>query len=117
MVEEISKDVYEIILSAVIYKVNLVGSNPKEWCIDTDATRHICSDKALFPSFKPIENEEKLFMGTLATSDIKGQRKVVLKMTSRKELILSSILYVSKIRKNLIFDSLLNQHGFKMVFE
>ena len=33
-------------------------------------------------------------MGISATSDIKGQGKMVLKMTSGKELILTKVLYV-----------------------
>ena len=56
-------------------------------------------------------------MGNSATSKIKGQRKVVLKMTYGKELTLTNVLYVPKIRKNLVFGSLLNNHGFKLVFE
>ena len=51
-------------------------------------------------------------MGNSATSDIKGQGKVVLKMTSGKELTLTNVLYVPEIRKNLVSGSLLNSHGF-----
>ena len=40
MVDDISKDVSKIDLTTVIFKVNLVGSNPKEWWIDTGATHH-----------------------------------------------------------------------------
>ena len=56
-------------------------------------------------------------MGNSATSEIKGQGKVVLKMTSGKELTLTNVLYVPEIRKNLVSRSLLNSHGFQMVFE
>ena len=117
VVDDISKDVSEIDLTAVISEVNLVGSNPKEWWIDTGATRHVCSDKMMFCTFEPIETGEKVFMGNSATSDIKGQCKVVLKMTSGKELTLTNVLYVPEIRKNLVSGSLLNSHGFRLVFE
>ena len=38
-------------------------------------------------------------------------------MTSGKELTLTNVLYVPKIRNNLVFSSLLNSHGFQLVFE
>ena len=42
--------------------------------------------------------------------------KVVLKMTSGKELTLNDVLHVPKIRKNLVSGSLLSKKGFKLVF-
>ena len=41
----------------------------------------------------------------------------MLKITCRKELTLTNVLYVPKIRKNMVLGSLLNSHGFWMVFE
>ena len=38
-------------------------------------------------------------------------------MTYGKELTLTNVLYVPEIRKNLVFGSLLNSHGFWLVFE
>ena len=46
-----------------------------------------------------------------------GAHKVVLKMTSGKELTLANVLYVPEIHKNLVSGSLLNSHGFRLVFE
>lgn len=117
VVDYMAHDVSEISLTAVISEVNMVGSNPKEWWIDTGATRHVCSDKELYTTFEVVENGEKLFMGNSATSEIKGQGKVVLKMTLGKELTLNNVLYVPKISKNLVSRSLLNKHGFRIVFE
>ena len=116
MVDSITKDVSDIDLIVLISKVNFVGSNPKEWWIDTGATHHVCYDKKMFSTFEPIETE-KMFMGNSATSDIKGHGKVALKVTSRKEPTLTNVLYVPKILKNLVFGSLLNRHGFRLVFE
>ena len=117
VMEEITQEVDDSNLSTVVSEVNMIGSNPREWWIDTGATRHVCSDKNMFTSFEPIDNREKLFMGNSVTSDIQRQGKVILKMTSRKNLTLNNVLYVTEIRKNLVYGSLLNKHGFRMVFE
>ncbi|RVW75987.1 Retrovirus-related Pol polyprotein from transposon TNT 1-94 [Vitis vinifera] len=71
----------------------------------------------MFSTFEPIENGEKVFMGNSATSEINGQGKVILKITSGKELTLTNVLYVPEICKNLVSGSLLNNHGFRLVFE
>ncbi|GJV81039.1 putative reverse transcriptase domain-containing protein [Tanacetum coccineum] len=89
-------------------QVNQVGSNTKEWWIDTSATRHVCLDKSLFSSFKKINNGEKLFMGNSVTANIKGEGDVILKWTSGKELKLKNVLYISEIRKNIVSGWLLN---------
>ena len=38
-------------------------------------------------------------------------------MNYGKELTLTNVLYVLEIRKNLVSGSLLNSHGFQLVFE
>lgn len=76
--------------------------------VDTSATRHVCSDKGLFILLDVIENGENFFIENSPTSEIKGRGKVILKMTSGKELILNNGIYVSKISKNdlhMIFES------------
>ena len=71
----------------------------------------------MFSTFEPTETGEKVFIGNSITLEIKGQGKVVLKMTSRKELTLTNVLYVLEMRKKLVSGSLLNNHGFRLVFE
>ena len=71
----------------------------------------------MFSTFEQIETGEKVFMGNSTISEIKGQGKVVLKMTLGKELTLTNVLYVQKICKNLVSGSLLNSHRFRLVFE
>ncbi|KAL8089042.1 hypothetical protein AgCh_038706 [Apium graveolens] len=117
MVENISKEVGDIDLCATVSEVNLVGSNPCEWWTDTGATRHVCSDKAIFSSLKASDAGEKLYMGNSATSTKEGEGTVILKMTSGKNLTLKNVLYVPDIRKNLVSGSLLNKHGFGIVIE
>ena len=38
-------------------------------------------------------------------------------MASGKEPTLTNVLYIPKIHNNLVFGSLLNNHGFRIVFE
>ena len=117
VVNGMTKDVSNMDFTSIISEVNLVGTNPKERWIDTGATFHVCSDQKMFSTFEPTKTREKMYMGNSTTSKIKGQGKVVLKMTSGKELTLTNVLYVPEIRKNLVFSSLLNNHGFRLVFE
>ncbi|KAL8132042.1 hypothetical protein AgCh_007799 [Apium graveolens] len=117
MVENISKEMGDIDLCVTVSEVNLVGSNPREWWIDTGATRHVCSDKAVFSSLKAFDAGEKLYMGNSTTSTIEGEGTVILKMTSGKNLTLKNVLYVPDIPKNLVSGSLLNKHGFRIVIE
>ena len=114
-VEKLSKNASNIKFSAVVSEVNLVG-NTKKWWVHTRATRHICSDKKMFSSYEAI-NDEQLFMGNSSTSKVEGKGKVILKMTSGKELTLNDVLHVPEIRKNLVSGSLLSKKGFRLVFE
>ncbi|GJU08223.1 retrovirus-related pol polyprotein from transposon TNT 1-94 [Tanacetum coccineum] len=102
---------------AMISEVNLVCSNNSGWWVDTEATHHVCADKSMFHSFRTFDNGEKLYMGNSITADIKGEGDVILKMTSKKELKLTNVLYVLEIRKNLMSGWLLNRFGFRLVFE
>ena len=70
VVDNITQDVSDINLSTMVSKMNLVGSNSKEWWIDTGTTRHVCSNKELFTSFELI-NGEKVFMGNSTCSAVK----------------------------------------------
>ena len=49
VVEKISNGVDDINLTAMISECNMAG-NPKEWWIDTGATRHICANRSMFSS-------------------------------------------------------------------
>ena len=42
MIVDITKDVYDIDLTTMIFEVNLAGSNLKEWWIDNGVTCHVC---------------------------------------------------------------------------
>lgn len=115
--ENLSDNVLEMHLSAVVSEVNMMGSNPREWWVDTCATRHICSNRKMFSSYNVVNNGEQLFMGNSSTSKVEGEGKVVQKTTSGKELTLSNVLHVPSMHMNLVSGSLLSKNGFRLVFE
>ena len=99
----------------VLFEANMVD-NLNEWWVDIGATRHVCGEINMFSTYVPI-NGRNLIMGNSATSRVVRIGKVVLKMTSRKELVLTYVLHVPDICKNLISSSMLSENGFKLVFE
>lgn len=108
-------DMSDLNLTAVVFEANMVD-NPRVWWVDSGATRHICSDKEMFSSYTPISGR-KLFMANNETSPVVGLGRVVLKMTSGKELTLVDVLHVPDVNKNLISGSLLDKAGFRLVYE
>ena len=78
VVDTITQDISDINLSVMVSEVNFFGFNPKEWWIDTAATKHVCSTKEIFISFEPL-NGEKVFMENSVSSAVEGQGKVLLK--------------------------------------
>ncbi|KAF3650371.1 putative protein-like [Capsicum annuum] len=101
-------------LCAMFSECNLTGK-PREWWMDSGATRHVCANKELFSSFTPAQVEEMIYMANSATAKLEGTEKICLKMTSEKVLTLNNVLYIPELRRNLISVSLLDKNGFKCV--
>ena len=58
-------------LCTFLSECNLVG-NPKEWWIDSAATRHVCAIKGMFSSYALAGPKEELHMRNSSTSKIEG---------------------------------------------
>nr|GFC67152.1 Pol polyprotein [Tanacetum cinerariifolium] len=81
------------------------------------ATKHICSSRRMFVSYRKVNEPKSMFMRNRTASKIEGKGKVILKLTSGKDLVLSNVLHVPHISKNLISRPILNNKGFKLMFE
>ncbi|PHT75012.1 Glyceraldehyde-3-phosphate dehydrogenase, cytosolic [Capsicum annuum] len=101
-------------LCAMFSECNLRG-NPREWWMDSGATRHVCANKELFSSLTPAQVKEMIYMANSATAKIEGTEKIYLKMTFGKVLTLNNVLYVPELHRNLISVLLLDKNGFKCV--
>nr|GEX72152.1 zinc finger, CCHC-type [Tanacetum cinerariifolium] len=87
------------------------------WWIDSGATTHVCKDRCWFKTYEPVEDGYVLYMGDDHFTPVHGKGSVVLEFSSGKSITLFNVLYVSKLRKNLISGLVLNKCGYKQVYE
>nr|GEY20476.1 zinc finger, CCHC-type [Tanacetum cinerariifolium] len=87
------------------------------WWIDSDATTHVCKDRFWFKTYKPIEDGSVLYMGDDHFAPGHGKGSVALEFSSGKTVTLFNVLYVPKLRKNLVSGPMLNKCGYKQVYE
>ncbi|KAI5429265.1 hypothetical protein KIW84_034041, partial [Lathyrus oleraceus] len=98
-------------------------TNPKTkddaiaWWIDSGATTHVCKDRFWFKTLVPVEDGSVLYMGDDHLAPVEGKGNVVLEFSSGKTITLFNVLYVPKLRKNLISGPVLNKLGYKQVCE
>ncbi|GKE80085.1 hypothetical protein Tco_1550085, partial [Tanacetum coccineum] len=71
----------------------------------------------MFVSYQKVNEPEPIFTGNGVASKIEGKGKVILKLTSKMDLVLSNVLHVPNITKDIIFGPILSNKGFKLVSE
>jgi len=56
-------------------------------------------------------------MGNASTAMIEGKGKITLRLISGKDLVLTDVMHIPTLTKNLITGPILSKKGFKIVFE
>ncbi|GJV58944.1 zinc finger, CCHC-type containing protein [Tanacetum coccineum] len=74
-------------------------------------------DRCWFKTYEPVEDGYVLYMGDDHFAPVHGKGSVVLEFSSGKSITLFNVLYVPKLRKNLISGPVLNKCGYKQVYE
>nr|GEW02989.1 zinc finger, CCHC-type [Tanacetum cinerariifolium] len=98
-------------------------TNPKtkvdeiEWWIDSSATTYVCKDRCWFKTFEPVKEGYVLYMGDEHFAPVHGKGSVALKFSFGKTITLFNVLYVPKLRKNLVSGLVLNNCECKQVYE
>ncbi|GJV93957.1 zinc finger, CCHC-type containing protein [Tanacetum coccineum] len=98
-------------------------TNPKTnvdaiaWWIDSGATTHVCKDCCWFKTYESVEDGSVLYMGDDHFAPVHGKGSVTLEFSSGKTITLFNVLYVPKLRKNLVSGPMLNKCGYKQVYE
>nr|GEV56915.1 zinc finger, CCHC-type [Tanacetum cinerariifolium] len=87
------------------------------WWINSGATTHVCKDRCWFKTYELVEDGSILYMGDDHFAPVYVKGSVVLEFNSGKSITLFNVLYVPKLRKNLIYGPVLNKCGYKQVYE
>nr|GEW84013.1 zinc finger, CCHC-type [Tanacetum cinerariifolium] len=109
------------ITQVLVVREKGLRTNPKTkvdaitWWIDYGSITHVCKDCCWFKTYEPVEDGSVLYMGDDHFALVHGKESVVLEFSSGKSITLFNVLYVPKLRKNLI--SVLNKCGYKQVYE
>ncbi|GJV58374.1 zinc finger, CCHC-type containing protein [Tanacetum coccineum] len=100
---------------SLIYKAFYVQVDTIAWWIDSGATTHVCKDRCWFETFEPVEDGSVLYMSDEYFAPVHGKESVALEFSSGKTVTLFNVLYVPKLRKNLVSGLVLNKYGYKML--
>ncbi|KAK8914272.1 Protein FAR1-RELATED SEQUENCE 5 [Platanthera zijinensis] len=87
-----------------------------DWWLDSGANVHTCFDRSCFSTFQDISGGS-VILGDASSAKILGRGRVDLRLTFRKTLALHDVLFVPRVRKNLISGSLSVKKGYKIVLE
>ncbi|GJS86226.1 zinc finger, CCHC-type containing protein [Tanacetum coccineum] len=102
---------------SLIFEAFYVQVDGIAWWIDSGVTTHVCKDRCWFKTYKPVKDGSVLYMGDDHFTPVHGKGSVVLEFSSGKSITLFNVLYVPKLRKNLISGPVLNKCGYKQVYE
>ncbi|GJT03094.1 zinc finger, CCHC-type containing protein [Tanacetum coccineum] len=100
-----------------ISEICYVQDDVSAWWIDSGATCHACKDRCWFDTFHPVQDGSVLHMGDESTKPILGRGNVVLEFSSGKTTTLVNVVYLTRLRKNLMSGPVLNKCGYKQVYE
>ncbi|XP_048131584.1 ATP-dependent RNA helicase DBP3-like [Rhodamnia argentea] len=103
---------------AMIFEVNF-ATIESTWWVDSGATVHICKDQSMFKHFEEIVEVhlQEVEMANKTLAKVVGKDTVILDFTSEKKVFLLNVLFVPKIKRNLVYVDPLCKRGFRVLFE
>ena len=93
-----------------------LNSNKNTWIIDSGASRHITGFKDKFENLSECTIEE-VTIGDNSTHPIKGIGTCSIQLNSRITLQLENVLYVPRIKRNLVSILGLSDQGYQITFQ
>ena len=101
---------------AIVSEINAIQGKVSGWWYDTCATVHVCYEKSIFKTYKKVDDGKEIQMGNERKSKVFGKGNVELAFTSGRKVILTNVLHVPDMNRNLVNGVLLSKPGIKSVF-
>nr|GEU49395.1 hypothetical protein [Tanacetum cinerariifolium] len=106
----------QLVLKIRVEKDNKMNKKADANSIKPNANKvpqsHIYNLRRMFISYQKVNESEPMFVGNETALNIKGKGKVILKLTSENDLVLSNVLHVPNITKNQISGPILSNKEF-----
>ena len=107
-----SEDEY-VLISALIGNITH-GSD--DWIIDSGDSKHMMGFKESFVRLSEHESLHKVKLGDYSQYPIKGSRESSYKLDSGNPLTMKEVLFVPRLKKNLLSISALDAKGMRVAF-
>ncbi|KAL0318279.1 UNVERIFIED_CONTAM: hypothetical protein Sangu_1984100 [Sesamum angustifolium] len=88
-----------------------------DWWYDSGATIDVCNEKNLFKDYVIAAKGGKVLMKYANAIAVLEKGSVEVHFTSGKKLLLTNVLHIPEIRKNLVLTALLCKKGLKAIIE
>lgn len=100
---------------SMITELNVASTlNSSDWWGDSGKIVHVCNNKTMFRVYEDVPNEHVVVMDNHDTAKVYGKGIVDLQYTLGKKFILTNVLHILNIRKNLVSADRLNKNGLRV---
>ena len=96
--------------------IKIDTKNEEQWCLDSDASSHMCSQKG---KFREIAAAKSQLLNLANNNSTKIEESGVVKLNTREGVTpkLEDTLFVPDLRSNLLSVGKMTQHGFEVIFK
>jgi len=102
-------------MSDEVLSVNL-SKHDQQWLLNSGASNHMCIHREWFKTYRSI-NDGVMYMGNDVTCNIVGIGSIQLQMFDGTTKMLTDVIHVPDLRKNLISLGALDTNGYKTVVQ
>ncbi|KAK2985165.1 hypothetical protein RJ640_011986 [Escallonia rubra] len=101
----------------VVSESLLADCDSQSWWVDSVSSRHVAKTRKNFVEMRDVKaSDHKLSMGNNMYCDVLGVGTVKILLPGQNNLILTDVLYVPNMRRNLLYVPRMDEKGFELRF-